>query len=192
MKLCSPAHRRTAALSVLSAQSSMDESSSSLASRSRSVSPLRKHHNSLLIGLSTGMFDANNPKVITASTLCIRVLSCNYLGNDGKNSGGSLSRIVLCFRSMTVLDVTGSSCSWCNAEACGVFLGRISVFFINEGEWNGAGAIIHIVWTCRGPDRTEKTSINLYLSLPSSWTLRSAEPSSTFFISIQRASYNIN
>ncbi|MEQ2215965.1 hypothetical protein XENOCAPTIV_008663, partial [Xenoophorus captivus] len=50
---CSPAHRRTAALS---AQSSMDESSSSLASRSRSVSPLRsKNQNALLIGLSAGM-----------------------------------------------------------------------------------------------------------------------------------------
>ncbi|XP_034438719.1 serine/threonine-protein kinase Nek1 isoform X1 [Hippoglossus hippoglossus] len=70
MKLCSPAHRRTAALSVLSAQSSMDESSSSLASRSRSVSPLRtKHHNSLLIGLSTGMFDANNPKMLRTCSL---------------------------------------------------------------------------------------------------------------------------
>lgn len=66
MKLCSPAHRRAAALAVFSAQSSMDESSSSLASRSRSVSPLRsKHKEALLIGLSTGMFDANNPKVIT-------------------------------------------------------------------------------------------------------------------------------
>lgn len=65
MKLCSPAHRRAAALALLSAQSSMDDSSSSLASRSRSVSPLRsKHSNALLIGLSTGMFDANNPKVI--------------------------------------------------------------------------------------------------------------------------------
>ena len=65
MKLCSPAHRRTAALAILSAQSSFDESSSSLASRSRSVSPLRsKHHDALLIGLSTGMFDSNNPKVI--------------------------------------------------------------------------------------------------------------------------------
>lgn len=42
----------------------MDDSSSSLTSRSRSVSPLRsKHHNALLIGLSTGMFDSNNPKV---------------------------------------------------------------------------------------------------------------------------------
>lgn len=65
VKLCSPAHRRAAALALLSAQSSMDESSSSLASRSRSVSPLRsRQHNALLIGLSTGMFDANNPKVI--------------------------------------------------------------------------------------------------------------------------------
>uniref|UniRef100_A0AAX7W0A9 non-specific serine/threonine protein kinase n=1 Tax=Astatotilapia calliptera TaxID=8154 RepID=A0AAX7W0A9_ASTCA len=70
MKLCSPAHRRTAALAILSAQSSMDESSSSLASRSRSVSPLRsKHQNALLIGLSTGMFDANNPKMLRTCSL---------------------------------------------------------------------------------------------------------------------------
>ncbi|XP_071395125.1 serine/threonine-protein kinase Nek1 [Centroberyx affinis] len=70
MKLCSPAHRRTAALAMLSAQSSMDESSSSLASRSRSVSPLRsKHHDALLIGLSTGMFDANNPKMLRTCSL---------------------------------------------------------------------------------------------------------------------------
>ncbi|XP_056235186.1 serine/threonine-protein kinase Nek1 isoform X5 [Seriola aureovittata] len=70
MKLCSPAHRRTAALAILSAQSSVDESSSSLASRSRSVSPLRsRHHNSLLIGLSTGMFDANNPKMLRTCSL---------------------------------------------------------------------------------------------------------------------------
>ncbi|XP_055364123.1 serine/threonine-protein kinase Nek1 isoform X2 [Betta splendens] len=70
VKLCSPAHRRTAALAILSAQSSMDESSSSLASRSRSVSPLRsKHHDSLLIGLSTGMFDANNPKMLRTCSL---------------------------------------------------------------------------------------------------------------------------
>ncbi|XP_055077269.1 serine/threonine-protein kinase Nek1 [Periophthalmus magnuspinnatus] len=70
MKLCSPAHRRTAALALLSAQSSADESSSSLASRSRSVSPLRsKHHDSLLIGLSTGMFDANNPKMLRTCSL---------------------------------------------------------------------------------------------------------------------------
>ncbi|KAJ0041774.1 hypothetical protein NL108_006995, partial [Boleophthalmus pectinirostris] len=70
MKLCSPVHRRTAALALLSAQSSVDESSSSLASRSRSVSPLRsKHHDSLLIGLSTGMFDANNPKMLRTCSL---------------------------------------------------------------------------------------------------------------------------
>ncbi|XP_026161115.1 serine/threonine-protein kinase Nek1 [Mastacembelus armatus] len=70
IKLSSPAHRRTAALAILSAQSSMDESSSSLASRSRSVSPLRsKHHNALLIGLSTGMFDANNPKMLRTCSL---------------------------------------------------------------------------------------------------------------------------
>ncbi|CAJ1059944.1 serine/threonine-protein kinase Nek1 isoform X2 [Xyrichtys novacula] len=70
MKLCSPAHRRTAALAMLSAQSSLDESSSSLASRSRSVSPLRsKHHDALLIGLSTGMFDANNPKMLRTCSL---------------------------------------------------------------------------------------------------------------------------
>ncbi|XP_008297134.1 serine/threonine-protein kinase Nek1 isoform X2 [Stegastes partitus] len=70
MKLCSPAHRRTAALAILSAQSSMDDSSSSLASRSRSVSPLRsKHQDALLIGLSTGMFDANNPKMLRTCSL---------------------------------------------------------------------------------------------------------------------------
>lgn len=70
VKLCSPAHRRTAALALLSAQSSVDESSSSLASRSRSVSPLRsKHHDSLLIGLSTGMFDTNNPKMLRTCSL---------------------------------------------------------------------------------------------------------------------------
>uniref|UniRef100_A0AAV2KYB5 non-specific serine/threonine protein kinase n=1 Tax=Knipowitschia caucasica TaxID=637954 RepID=A0AAV2KYB5_KNICA len=69
MKLCSPAHRRTAALALLSAQSSVDESSSSLASRSRSVSPIRSKHNSLLIGLSTGMFDANNPKMLRTCSL---------------------------------------------------------------------------------------------------------------------------
>ncbi|XP_013978374.2 serine/threonine-protein kinase Nek1 isoform X5 [Salmo salar] len=71
VKLCSsPAHRRTAALVLMSAQSSMEDSSSSLASRSRSVSPLRsKHHNALLIGLSTGQFDANNPKMLRTCSL---------------------------------------------------------------------------------------------------------------------------
>ncbi|KAM4739512.1 serine/threonine-protein kinase Nek1 isoform 2-T2 [Anableps anableps] len=67
---CSPAHRRAAALSAMSAQSSMDESSSSLASRSRSVSPLRtKNQDALLIGLSAGMFDANNPKMLRTCSL---------------------------------------------------------------------------------------------------------------------------
>uniref|UniRef100_A0AAQ5Y6B8 non-specific serine/threonine protein kinase n=1 Tax=Amphiprion ocellaris TaxID=80972 RepID=A0AAQ5Y6B8_AMPOC len=84
IKLCSPAHRRTAALAILSAQSSMDESSSSLASRSRSVSPLRsKHQDALLIGLSTGMFDANNPKVKNGRTVHFSALS----GNSGDFNG---------------------------------------------------------------------------------------------------------
>ncbi|KAM4575305.1 serine/threonine-protein kinase Nek1 isoform 2-T2 [Fundulus diaphanus] len=66
---CSPAHRRTAAPSAPSAQSSLDESSS-LASRSRSVSPLRsKNQDELLIGLSAGMFDANNPKMLRTCSL---------------------------------------------------------------------------------------------------------------------------
>uniref|UniRef100_A0A8C2XNW6 non-specific serine/threonine protein kinase n=1 Tax=Cyclopterus lumpus TaxID=8103 RepID=A0A8C2XNW6_CYCLU len=68
-KLCSPAHRRTAALLLLSAQSSVDDSSSSVASRSRSISPLRSKHHALLVGLSTGMFDANNPKVVSTALL---------------------------------------------------------------------------------------------------------------------------
>lgn len=63
----SPAHRRTIALAILSAQSSLEDSSS-VTSRSRSVSPLRSRHHddALLIGLSTGLFDANNPKVSIA------------------------------------------------------------------------------------------------------------------------------
>ncbi|KAG9282462.1 serine/threonine-protein kinase Nek1 isoform X2 [Astyanax mexicanus] len=72
MKLtCSPAHRRTVVLSLLSAQSSVEDSSSSVASRSRSVSPLRTHcpDNVLLIGLSTGLFDANNPKMLRTCSL---------------------------------------------------------------------------------------------------------------------------
>lgn len=44
---------------VLSAQSSLEDS---FPTRSRSVSPEKKAKNSLLIGLSTGLFDANNPK----------------------------------------------------------------------------------------------------------------------------------
>ncbi|KAM6963036.1 serine/threonine-protein kinase Nek1 [Aplochiton taeniatus] len=67
---CSPAHRRTAALVLLSAQSSVEDSSSSLASRSRSVSPLRsKHHEAFLNGLATGMFDANNPLMLRTCSL---------------------------------------------------------------------------------------------------------------------------
>ncbi|KAL6485745.1 hypothetical protein MHYP_G00051370 [Metynnis hypsauchen] len=67
---CSPAHRRMVALSLLSAQSSMEDSSSSVASRSRSVSPLRTRRDDvLLIGLSTGLFDANNPKMLRTCSL---------------------------------------------------------------------------------------------------------------------------
>ncbi|XP_063057370.1 serine/threonine-protein kinase Nek1 isoform X1 [Engraulis encrasicolus] len=70
MRLCSPAHRRAVALSMMSAQSSFEDSSSSVASRSRSVSPMRgKHQDSLLIGLSTGLFDANNPKMLRTCSL---------------------------------------------------------------------------------------------------------------------------
>lgn len=56
------------------------------------------------------------------------------------------------------------SCAWCDVETCEVFLGRNSVFFINEGVWNRARDINHKVWTCSGSDRTEGASINLYLS----------------------------
>ncbi|XP_068175055.1 serine/threonine-protein kinase Nek1 isoform X2 [Antennarius striatus] len=70
MKLCSPAHRRSAVFAILSAQSSVEESSSSLASRSRSVSPLRsRHQEALLIDLSEGLFDANNPKMLRTCSL---------------------------------------------------------------------------------------------------------------------------
>ncbi|XP_051501463.1 serine/threonine-protein kinase Nek1-like isoform X2 [Myxocyprinus asiaticus] len=66
----SSAHRRTVALALLSAQSSVEDSSS-VASRSRSVSPLRSHRydNALLIGLSTGLFDTNNPKMLRTCSL---------------------------------------------------------------------------------------------------------------------------
>ncbi|MFT7809441.1 serine/threonine-protein kinase Nek1 isoform X13 [Arapaima gigas] len=68
-KLSSPAHRRTAALTALSAQSSQDDSVTSR-SRSRSASPVRsKAKDSLLIGLSTGLFDANNPKMLRTCSL---------------------------------------------------------------------------------------------------------------------------
>ncbi|XP_060739306.1 serine/threonine-protein kinase Nek1 isoform X3 [Tachysurus vachellii] len=66
---CSPAHRRAVALSAMSAQSSVEDTSSSVASRSRSVSPLRRHEDALLIGLSTGLFDANNPKMLRTCSL---------------------------------------------------------------------------------------------------------------------------
>ncbi|KAK1805514.1 hypothetical protein P4O66_019812 [Electrophorus voltai] len=68
---CSPVHRLTVALSVLSAQSSVEDSSSSLASRSRSVSPLRSRrtNDALLIGLFNGFFDANNPKMLRTCSL---------------------------------------------------------------------------------------------------------------------------
>uniref|UniRef100_A0A9J7WWX5 non-specific serine/threonine protein kinase n=1 Tax=Cyprinus carpio carpio TaxID=630221 RepID=A0A9J7WWX5_CYPCA len=66
----SPAHKRAVALAILSAQSSLEDSSS-VTSRSRSVSPLRsqRHGNALLIGLSTGLFDTNNPKMLRTCSL---------------------------------------------------------------------------------------------------------------------------
>uniref|UniRef100_A0A672I4B7 non-specific serine/threonine protein kinase n=1 Tax=Salarias fasciatus TaxID=181472 RepID=A0A672I4B7_SALFA len=91
MKLCSPAHRRTAALAVLSAQSSMDDSSSSLAFRSRSISPLRsKHQNDLLFGLSASMFDANNPKVIITDLQDMRSSMERLLQEDDNMMRGPL------------------------------------------------------------------------------------------------------
>nr|XP_014127393.1 serine/threonine-protein kinase Nek1 isoform X3 [Zonotrichia albicollis] len=52
---------------VLSAQSSQEES---FVPRSRSISPARnKGKNSLLIGLSTGLFDANDPKMLRTCSL---------------------------------------------------------------------------------------------------------------------------
>ncbi|TRZ01695.1 hypothetical protein DNTS_006527 [Danionella cerebrum] len=66
----SPAHRRTVALAIMSTQSSAEDSSS-VPSRSSSVSPKRSHQHSdaLLIGLSTGLFDANNPKMLRTCSL---------------------------------------------------------------------------------------------------------------------------
>ncbi|NXB82205.1 NEK1 kinase, partial [Donacobius atricapilla] len=56
-----------AALPVLSAQSSQEES---FVPRSRSISPARnKGKSSLLIGLSTGLFDANDPKMLRTCSL---------------------------------------------------------------------------------------------------------------------------
>ncbi|XP_020661142.3 serine/threonine-protein kinase Nek1 isoform X1 [Pogona vitticeps] len=58
---------RLTAFPVLSAQSSLEDS---LPTRSRSVSPEKtKGKNSLLIGLSTGLFDANNPKLLRTCSL---------------------------------------------------------------------------------------------------------------------------
>ncbi|XP_061440081.1 serine/threonine-protein kinase Nek1 isoform X2 [Rhineura floridana] len=58
---------RLPAFPVLSAQSSLEDS---LPTRSRSVSPEKtKGKNSLLIGLSTGLFDANNPKLLRTCSL---------------------------------------------------------------------------------------------------------------------------
>ncbi|XP_008113420.2 serine/threonine-protein kinase Nek1 isoform X2 [Anolis carolinensis] len=58
---------RLAAFPVLSAQSSLEDS---LPTRSRSVSPEKtKGKNALLIGLSTGLFDANNPKLLRTCSL---------------------------------------------------------------------------------------------------------------------------
>ncbi|KAL2089851.1 hypothetical protein ACEWY4_014539 [Coilia grayii] len=87
LRLCSPAHRRAVALSMMSAQSSLEDSSSSVASRSRSVSPLRaKHQDTLLIGLSTGLFDANNPKMLR--TCSLPDLSKVFKGAEADVAGG--------------------------------------------------------------------------------------------------------
>ncbi|XP_006026272.1 serine/threonine-protein kinase Nek1 isoform X3 [Alligator sinensis] len=60
-------HTRPTASPILSAQSSLDES---FPPRSRSVSPAKsKGKSSLLIGLSTGLFDANNPKMLRTCSL---------------------------------------------------------------------------------------------------------------------------
>ncbi|XP_039607094.1 serine/threonine-protein kinase Nek1 isoform X2 [Polypterus senegalus] len=66
-RITTAAYKRTVALAILSAQSSLDES---VTSRSRSVSPVKsKDKDSLLIGLSTGLFDANNPKMLRTCSL---------------------------------------------------------------------------------------------------------------------------
>ncbi|KAJ7326817.1 hypothetical protein JRQ81_016576 [Phrynocephalus forsythii] len=67
---------RLTAFPVLSAQSSLEDS---LPTRSRSVSPEKtKGKNSLLIGLSTGLFDANNPKASLLRTCSLPDLSKLY------------------------------------------------------------------------------------------------------------------
>ncbi|KAK2846108.1 hypothetical protein Q7C36_010962 [Tachysurus vachellii] len=60
----SPEHRCAVALSAMSAQSSVEDTSSLVASRSHSVSPPRHHED-----LSTGLFDANNPKMLRTCSL---------------------------------------------------------------------------------------------------------------------------
>ncbi|KAJ8277130.1 hypothetical protein GJAV_G00071790 [Gymnothorax javanicus] len=81
LRLCSPARRRALALALLGAQSSQSsQEDSSQASRSRSVSPVRQK-NSLLIGLSTGQFDANNPQML-------RTCSLPDLGRLFRSGGG--------------------------------------------------------------------------------------------------------
>ncbi|XP_070613524.1 serine/threonine-protein kinase Nek1 isoform X15 [Erythrolamprus reginae] len=58
---------RLVAFPVLSTQSSFEDS---LPTRSRSVSPEKtKGKNSVLVGLSTGLFDANNPKLLRTCSL---------------------------------------------------------------------------------------------------------------------------
>ncbi|XP_058048530.1 serine/threonine-protein kinase Nek1 isoform X3 [Ahaetulla prasina] len=58
---------RLVAFPVLSTQSSFEDS---LPTRSRSVSPDKtKGKNSVLVGLSTGLFDANNPKLLRTCSL---------------------------------------------------------------------------------------------------------------------------
>ncbi|XP_074849142.1 serine/threonine-protein kinase Nek1 isoform X3 [Carettochelys insculpta] len=60
-------HAVSIASPVLSAQSSLEEP---FPPRSRSVSPVKsKGKSSLLIGLSTGLFDANNPKMLRTCSL---------------------------------------------------------------------------------------------------------------------------
>ncbi|KAI1888730.1 hypothetical protein AGOR_G00171740 [Albula goreensis] len=89
-RLCSPARRRAVALALLGSQSSQSsqEDNASLASRSRSVSPVRqKDKDSLLIGLSTGLFDANNPKMLR--TCSLPDLSRLFRSSSGEEAEGA-------------------------------------------------------------------------------------------------------
>ncbi|KAJ8397487.1 hypothetical protein AAFF_G00437630 [Aldrovandia affinis] len=89
-RLSSPAHRRAIALALLGTQSShSSQEDPSLASRSRSVSPIRqKDKDSLLIGLSTGLFDANNPKMLrTCSLPDLSRLFRSCSGESGDSGG---------------------------------------------------------------------------------------------------------